>query len=99
MLVGSARTRLDVTAVSASLDICPWFVLGGDGEVDLHSLAFGDRAELKAFGVAWHVGALYHHSRVLVPPEAPCEGKGSFIRLLWNIGIRLFFALLIAGPL
>jgi hypothetical protein len=26
----------------------------------------------------------HHHHRVMMPPEAPCESKGSFIRLLWD---------------
>jgi len=77
-------TAVDVNAVSASLDLCPWFALGGKGEVELHGLAFADTPELQQWGNAWNVGMIHHHCRVMVPPEAPCEGKGSFIRLLWN---------------
>ena len=43
VLLGSGEERVKPVAVSTSLDMCPWFICGGDGESDLHGLLFSEK--------------------------------------------------------
>lgn len=35
-------------------------------------------------GEAWHAARVHHHTRLLDPPEAPCEHVGSLLHAAWN---------------
>ena len=69
---------LDVEAVAATLDKCPFFTLGLVLEDPADDWVWSDSK------TCWWATVMHHHCRVMCPPEAPCEGKGSFIRLLWS---------------
>ncbi len=70
VLVEVVETQLevDVAAVSAALDMCPWFSVGRGG---------GRR-------VCWHATRVHHRCRLMFPPESACERLGSRMSALWN---------------
>ena len=61
--------EVDISAVSAAVDIHAWFSVG-------HRRG---RPPL-----CWHVARLHHRCRLLAPPDATCESIGSQIRWLWD---------------
>ena len=59
---------IDENAVSASIALHPWFMLGNK------------RTSTVVFGAA----RVHMRHRLLFPPSTPCERIGSFMRLLWD---------------
>ena len=69
------ETEVDISAVSAAIDMHSWFSVGRRGDVREQ----GGRQYL-----CWHVARLHHRSRLMAPPDAACESIGSQIRWLWD---------------
>ena len=86
VFVCSVQTEVDVAAVASTIDTQPWIILG-DGR-DEHLLGLARRREAvparQMRGQAWACSLHHHRCRTLVCPERPCEGMGSFMRLLWE---------------
>ena len=69
--VGRLHYRVDVSKVSAAIDMHPWFALG--------SAAGADKD-----GLAWCAARVAHKSRLLFPPESPCERMGNIMNYLFE---------------
>lgn len=61
---------IDISAVSAAIDMHSWFSIGGGSG--------------SGSAVCWHAARLHHRCRLLAPPDTACEGIGSQIRWLWD---------------
>ncbi len=68
VLVARRLRSLSVTSVSATLDVHSWFAVR-PGSTGRD---------------CWAAARLHHRCRLLMSPDAACEGVGSFMRLLWN---------------
>ena len=61
VMVDQIYRRVDIAAVSASLDMCSFFALG-----DRKTASSTER-------VAWHAARVHHKCRLLYPPDAPLD--------------------------
>ena len=73
--------EVDVASVAATIDTEPWFAIGACTDWSLLGLP----APRKLRSVcSWYACKIHHRCRLLWTPEAPCEGVGSYIRLLYD---------------
>ncbi len=67
--------EVDISAVSAAIDMHSWFSVGRRG---------GAQVRRGRQLLCWHAARLHHRCRLLAPPDAACESIGSQIRWLWD---------------
>ena len=71
--------EVDVASVAATIDTEPWFAIGA--RTDWSLLGLPAQTKLRSV-CSWYACKVHHRCRLLWTPEAPCEGVGSYIRLL-----------------
>lgn len=74
VLVEQVYQRVDIAAVSASLDMCSFFALG-DRKTTTRQNAYLDMA-------AWHAVRVHHRCRLLYPPDAPPDLRTALLGII-----------------